>query len=265
MTDEPRGADGIVTTPLDPVDGPFLDSVGPQLRIVAQYAVGLDNLDLEAARARGVVVTSTPDVLTEATAELTIGLLLALVRRIAEGDRLLRARGPWLWGPTFMLGIGLGGKALGIVGMGRIGRAVARLAEAHGMEVRDARGLAGLEELDVLSLHCPLTPETHHLIDERALVRMRPSAVLVNTARGAIVDEAALVRALRDGTIAGAALDVYEHEPDVPGELLALDNVVVAPHLGSATVEARVAMGMLCVEALRAVLLEGRVPANAVV
>ncbi len=240
---------------MDRVDASFLDRAGPQLRIVANHAVGLDNVDLEEAARRGIVVANTPDVLTQATAELTIGLLLALVRRIAEGDRLLRRRGEWRWGPTFMLGTGVAGKTLGIVGMGRIGTAVARLAEAHEMRVVDARGLAGLEEVDVLSLHCPLTPQTHHLIDAAALARMKPTAFLVNTARGAIVDEAALVEALRRGTIAGAALDVFEHEPDVREELYALENVVLSPHLGSATLETREAMGMLCVEALSRVLL----------
>ena len=269
LVDAPAGADGVVAMLTVRVDDAFLDAAGPQLRVVANYAVGVDNVDLEAARRRGVVVANTPDVLTHATAELAIALVLALLRRVAEGDRFVRSGQPWRFSVDFMLGEGLDGKLLGIVGGGRIGRETARLAEALGMRVR----IAGrgdpleplLEEADVVSLHCPLTPETRHLIDAAALARMKPTAVLVNTARGPVVDEAALARALHEGRIAGAALDVYELEPEVTRELLGLENVVLTPHLGSATRETRVAMGMLCVEALVAVLLEGRVPANAVV
>jgi glyoxylate reductase len=250
------------------VDDPFLAAAGPQLRVVANYAVGVDNIDLEAARRRGVIVTNTPDVLTRATAELAIALMLALVRRVAEGDRFVRLREPWRFSLEFMLGTGLDGKTLLVVGPGRIGRETGRLAEALGMRVLMAgRGdpLAELvREVDVVSIHCPLTDETRHLIDASVLHRMRPTAMLVNTARGPIVDEAALVDALRQGTVAGAALDVFEREPEVEEGLLELDNVVLTPHLGSATRETRVAMGMLCVEALRAVLLENRIPANAV-
>ena len=261
----PDGADGIVATPADRVDSAFLDRVGPQLRVVAMYAVGTDNVDLEAARARGIVVTNTPGVLTRATAELTIALLLALARRIVEGDRLIRRGEPWRWTPAFMLGSGLHGKTIAVVGFGRIGREVARLAEALGMRVLHSRPLADLlDEADVVSLHVPLTGTTRHLIDANALRRMKPSAVLVNTSRGAVVDDAALVVALETGEIAGAALDVYEHEPDVHPGLVRRENVVLAPHLGSATAETRDAMGMLVLEGLRAVLLEGRVPENAV-
>jgi glyoxylate reductase len=267
IVETPVGADGIVVTPAVTVDGAYLDASGPQLRIVANYAVGLDNVDLEAARARGVTVTNTPAVLTNATAEHAIGLVLALLRRICEGDRALRRRDPWEWGPDFMVGEGLEGKRILVVGPGRIGRRVAELAEAHGAAVELAgRGddlRSALALADVVSLHCPLTPETHHLIDEAALSAMKPSAILVNTARGAVVDEAALVSALRGGSIAGAALDVFEHEPAVSEELLALENVVLTPHIASATRDARLAMGMLCVSALRAVLLEGRRPPNA--
>ena len=237
--------------------------------MVANYAVGFDNVDLPAATARGVVVTNTPDVLTEATAELAIGLMLALVRRIAEGDRLLRRREPWAWAPTFMLGHGLAGRTLGIVGLGHIGREVARLAVALGMKVVHSSRTHGLPlgELlalaDVVSLHAPLTPQTRHLLDDGALLRMRPGAVLVNTSRGALVDEKALVAALEGGGIAGAALDVYEREPEVEDALTRLENVVLAPHLGSATVETREAMGLLCVESLRVALLEGRCPPRA--
>jgi glyoxylate reductase len=237
--------------------------------VVANFGVGVDNIDLDATRARGIVVANTPDVLTRATAELAIALALALLRRIAEGDRLIRRREPWQPSPTFLLGEGLAGKTLGIVGHGRLGAETAELGRGLGMHVVTAgRGeLLGrlLAAADVVSLHVPLTPDTRHLIDAEALAAMRPTAVLVNTARGPVVDEAALVRALRAGEIAGAALDVYEAEPHVSEELLALENVVLTPHIGSATRETREAMGMLCVDALRAVLIEGRVPENAVV
>jgi glyoxylate reductase len=260
-------AAGLVTMLTDRVDAELLDAAGPQLRIVANYAVGLDNVDIDACRARDIVVTHTPDVLTEATAELTMALILAVARRVAEGDRLVRRRQPWQWAPTFMLGRGLRGLTIGIVGFGRIGSAVARLAEAYGTEVMHT-GRLGLDELlpaaDVLTLHVPLTSETHHLIGEHELAQMKPTAYLVNTSRGPVVDEAALARALAEGRIAGAALDVYEHEPDVEETLLELDNVVLTPHIASATHAAREAMGRACVEALRAVLLQGRAPANAV-
>jgi lactate dehydrogenase-like 2-hydroxyacid dehydrogenase len=268
LVDGPSGADGVVVTPAVRVDAAFLDAAGPQLRIVANYAVGIDNLDLQAARERGVVVTNTPGVLTNATAEHTIGLMLALLRRIPEGDRSLRRHDEWEWGPDFMIGESLEGKELLVVGPGRIGRRVAELAEAFGARVTYAgRGddlHALLGTADVVSLHCPLTPETRHLIDADALNRMKPTTVLVNTARGLVVDEAALVAALRASSLAGAALDVFEHEPAVSQELLTMENVVVTPHIASATSDARLAMGMLCVSALRSVLLEGRTPANAV-
>jgi glyoxylate reductase len=268
LSDTPEGADGIVSMLTTRVDGAFLDRAGPQLRVVANYAVGVNNVDLDAAVQRGVLVANTPDVLTRATAELAVGLMLALLRRIAEGDRFVRRRAPWEFSLEFMLGSGLDGKRLLVVGAGRIGRETARLAEAFGAEPRlagrddDLHALLG--DADVVSLHVPLTDETRHLIDAPMLAAMRPTAVLVNTARGPIVDERALVAALEAGTIAGAALDVYEREPEVEEGLLALENVVLTPHLGSATRDTRVAMGMLCVEALRAVLLDGRRPANAV-
>jgi glyoxylate reductase len=264
------GKDGLMLMLTDRVDDELLDAAGPQLRIVADYAVGIDNVDLEACRRRGIVVSNTPDVLTETTAELTIAIVLALLRRVAEGDRLIRRGEEWIWAPNLMLGRGLPGLRLGLVGHGRIGRAVERLARAHGMEVTHSTRSGGvpLDELlaasDVVSLHLPLTDDSRHLIDEAALARMKPTAVLVNVSRGPIVDEEALVAALRAGRIAGAALDVFEREPEVHPGLLELENVVLVPHLGSATEETREAMGMLCVEALRAVLLEGRVPPNAV-
>jgi glyoxylate reductase len=262
LVDEPAGVDGLLATPRDRVDAALLDLARP--RVVANFAVGYDNVDLEAATARGVVVTNTPDVLTRATAELTIALMLALLRRIAEGDRLVRAGKPWRIAPTFMLGRGLDGLTLGIVGFGRIGREVARLAEAHGMRVLATRATPLdelLAEADVVTFHVPLNAETRHLVDPR---RLKAGAVLVNTSRGPVVDEAALVAALRDGHLAGAALDVFEHEPEIHPGLLELENVVLTPHLASATEEAREAMGRLCLEALTAVLLEGRVPDTAV-
>jgi glyoxylate reductase len=250
------GCDGLVTMLTDRVDLELLDAAGPQLRIVANYAVGLDNVDLEECERRGITVSNTPDVLTDATAEMTIALVLALMRRIAEGDRFLRRREPWLWAPTFVLGRGLAGSTLGIVGYGRIGQAVARLAAAHDMNVVHSLRLDELLGVaDVVSLHVPLTKETHHLIGERELALMKPTAYLVNTSRGAVVDEHALATALTEGRIAGAALDVFEREPEVEEALLALENVVLTPHIASATHEAREAMGMLCVKALRQVLL----------
>ena len=268
LVDAPDGADGVLSLLTSTVDAAFLDRVGPQLRVVANYAVGVNNIDLRAAAERDVVVANTPDVLTRTTAELAVGLMLALLRRIAEGDRFVRRRAEWEFSLEFMLGSSLDRKRVLIVGPGRIGRETGRLAEAFGAtasfasRVDDLRAL--LAEADVVSLHVPLTDGTRHLIGAGELEAMRPTAVLVNTARGPIVDESALVTALRDGVLAGAALDVFEREPEVEAGLLGLENVVLTPHLGSATRDTRIAMGMLCVEALRAVLLEGRRPANAV-
>jgi lactate dehydrogenase-like 2-hydroxyacid dehydrogenase len=268
LLDAPQGANGVVTTSAIPVDAAFLDAAGPELRIVANYAVGLDNIDQALMRERGVVVSNTPGVLTNATAEHALGLMLALLRRIVEGDRALRRRDEWEWGPDFMVGEGLDGKELLVVGPGRIGRRAAELAEAHGARAsfagRNDDLHAALSSADVVSLHCPLTPETHHLIDRDALAAMKPTAVLVNTARGPVVDEAALVAALQADALAGAALDVFEHEPAVSEELLGMENVVLTPHIASATRETRHAMGLLVVSALRAVLLEDRIPENAV-
>jgi glyoxylate reductase len=252
-----EGRDGLVTMLTDRVDAELLDAAGPSLRVVANYAVGLDNVDLDECERRGIVVANTPDVLTAATAEMTLALMLALTRRVVEGDRFLRRREEWQWAPTFMVGRGLRGLTLGIVGWGRIGQEVGRLALAHEMTVVHAGELSLddlLETVNIVSLHVPLTEETHHLIGERELALMKPSAYLVNTSRGPVVDEPALARALAEGRIAGAGLDVYEHEPRVTTALLELDNVILVPHLGSATHEAREAMGMLCVRALRDVL-----------
>ena len=239
LVPEPGGAEGIVSMLTVRVNGDYLDRAGPQLRVVANYAVGVNNVDLVEAGRRGIVVANTPDVLTRATAELALGLMLALLRRIAEGDRFVRRRDEWQFSLEFMLGASLDGKHVLVVGPGRIGRETARLAEAFGarpvLAGRDDdldRLLAGA---DVVSLHVPLTAETRHLIDAGRFASMKSSAVLVNTARGPIVDERALVDALRGGTIAGAALDVFEHEPAVEEGLLSLENVVLTPHLGSAT------------------------------
>jgi glyoxylate reductase len=257
------GADAILTLLHDRVDDELLEAAGPQLRCVANVAVGYDNVDVEAAARRGAVVTNTPGVLDDATADLTLALILAATRRVVEGDRLIRAGRPWTWGMSFMLGSGLRGKTLGIVGLGGIGRRVAERARAFGMQIAyhsrhpaPAEIVAELEaerqplewllaQADVLSLHCPLTPETHHLIGSSELALMKRSAVLVNAARGPVVDEGALAAALTAGEIAAAGLDVYEQEPRVEPALLNLENVVLSPHLGSATVETRTAMAEL--------------------
>lgn len=273
ISEEIAGSAGLVIIPADVVGAELFDAAGPGLRVVANFGVGYDSVDVQEATRRGIVVSNTPDVLTEATAELTIALLLALLRRVAEGDRLVRRRERWALAPTFMLGEGLAGKTIGIVGLGRIGMEVARLAEAFGMRVQHTRGSGAYEELpldrllaeaDVVSLHVPLTSETRHLVGARELALMRQTAVLVNVSRGPVVDEQALVDALISGRIAGAALDVYEQEPEVSSGLLDLENVVLSPHLGSSTHAAREAMGMLCADALEAVLLRDELPANAV-
>ena len=264
------GCDGLMTMLTDRIDEELLDTAGPKLRVVANYAVGLDNVDLAACARRGVVVSHTPHVLTATVAELTMALILTRTRRVAEGDRLIRRREEWIWAPNLMLGHDLTGKVLGLVGHGEIAKAVEQRAVAHGMRVVYHSRRSGmplgelLETADVVSLHVPLTDETRHLIGERELALMKPTAYLVNTSRGPVVDEAALARALAEDRLAGAALDVFEHEPEVTEALLSLENVVLTPHLGSATLETRTAMGMLCVDALRAVLLEDRVPENAV-
>ena len=266
------GADAAVTLLHDRVDDAFLDAAGPALRIVANVAVGYDNVDVEACARRGVVVSNTPGVLTEATADIAFALILMSTRRLGEGERLIRARTPWSWSMFFMLGTGLQGKTLGIVGLGKIGQATARRARAFGMEIvyagrrRAAEDVEAelrarflpLDELlttaDVVTLHCPLSADTRHLIDAAALARMQPSSHLVNTTRGPVVDEAALAGALRAGAIAGAGLDVFEREPEVHPDLLELENVVLIPHLGSATIETRTAMGVLAAENVVAVL-----------
>jgi glyoxylate reductase len=273
-------ADAAVTLLTNKVDEGFLDAA-PNLRIVANVAVGFNNVDVAACARRGVHVSNTPGVLADATADLAMALILMVTRRLAEGERLIRSGQPWAWSMFMMLGSGIQGRRLGIIGMGGIGEALARRARAFGMQVTyhnrrpvaaevaahlDAQRLE-LEELlatsDVVSVNCPYNADTHHLIDAAALARMKPSAFLVNTARGPIVDEAALVDALRSGVIAGAALDVFEHEPQLHPGLLGLDNAVLVPHLGSATIETRGAMAELAARNVVEVLA-GRPPVTPV-
>ncbi|WP_193047786.1 2-hydroxyacid dehydrogenase [Mycolicibacterium baixiangningiae] len=270
LCDAVRGAAAVVSMLNDRIDDSVLTAAGTQLRVVANTAVGYDNLDVAAIARHGATATNTPGVLVDATADLTMALLLDVTRRVSEGDRLIRSGQSWSWDIGFMLGTGLQRKRLGIIGMGHIGRAVAERATAFGMNVvyharREHPGVIGrrvpLEELlatsDVVSLHCPLTADTRHLIDAAALHRMKARSYLINTARGPIVDESALVNALATGVIAGAGLDVYEHEPDVHPALRGLANVLLAPHLGSATVETRTRMAELAVENVVQVLTGG--------
>jgi len=254
-------ADALITLLSDRVDRELLESC-PRLRIVSNYAVGYDNIDLKCATERAIWVTITPDVLTEATADLTFALLLGVARRLREAERMLRAGEFAGWAPSLLLGKELSGGVLGLVGFGRIGQAVARRARGFGMDVlytsrSEVRGDHGairveldelLERSDAVSLHCPLMPETHHLIGRDELRRMRPDAILINTARGPVVDEAALVEALESGIIRGAGLDVFEQEPAVHPGLLARDDVMLLPHIGSATETARRRMAELAVD-----------------
>jgi glyoxylate reductase len=268
------GKDALVCLMTDEIDQRVIDA-GTRLKIVANVAVGYNNIDHAYARSRGIVVTNTPDVLTESVADFTWALILAITRRLAEGDRLIR-RGGWkAWAFDFMLGTELKGKQLGLVGFGRIARAVAARAPAFGMRVAGSDIVAAdgpyermsldrlLNTSDVVSLHVNLTPDTRHLIDKKALARMKRSAYLVNTSRGAVIEDAALVWALEQRLIAGAALDVYENEPAVHPGLLPLENVLLVPHLASATTETRTAMASLAVDNVTAVLA-GRPPLTAV-
>lgn len=271
LQDALRSADAVLCTVTDRITADVLSVEPLRARMLANFGVGYNHIDTNAAKSRGLAVSNTPDVLTEATADVAMTLLLMVSRRAGEGERHVRT-GAWTgWRPTHMLGTQVSGKTLGLVGMGRIARAVARRAH-HGFGMRvifhdpyppsapEAAALGAepretleqvLEDSDFVSLHCPATPETRHLMNRERLARMRRSAFLINTARGDIVDETALVEALADGTIAGAGLDVYEREPEVSPELLAMENVVLLPHLGSATQETRVAMGQRAVENLR--------------
>lgn len=271
-----RGCRTLLTLVSDRVDGALLDAL-PEVRHVAQVAVGYDNVDVEACRARSVLVTHTPDVLTDATADLAFALLLAVARRLREGEALLRTGRFVGWSPTMLLGMELAGRTLGVFGFGRIGQAVARRAHGFGMrvvycsrspappEVEAALGAervdfeALLARSDVLSIHAPLRPDTRHRFDAKALAAMKPGSILINTARGPILDEACLAHALEHGPLFGAGLDVYEHEPAVHPSLVDRDDVVLLPHLGSATVEARRRMAETAlVDALR--VLRGEPP-----
>jgi len=270
-----RAADALVCLLLDRIDDAVLAGA-PKLQIVANCAVGVDNIDLAAAARRNIAVSNTPDVLTEATAELAFTLMLSAARRIGEGERLIRS-GAWTgWALDQLLGVQLHGKTLGILGFGRIGQAMARRGLGFGMSVvyfhpREVTAGAArrveLDELfataDVVSLHCPLTPETRNVVDARRLALMKPTAILVNTARGDCVDEPALIAALTSGALFGAGLDVYVGEPKINRDLLSCPRLVLAPHIGSATTETRTAMAQLCADAVIAVL-SGRRPANLV-
>ncbi len=272
-------ADAAIVTLGDRIDAETIHAA-TRLKILANYAVGYNNIDLAAARARGLIVTNTPGVLTDATADLTWALILATARRVVEGDALVRS-GHWTgWSPTQLMGAEVSGKALGIIGMGRIGQAVAHRAVGFRMPVRyhtrqpiataslprewEHRSLQDLlGEADIVTIHLPLTPSTHHLIGARELAWMRPTAFLINTARGPIVDEGAMIEALKTGIIAGAGLDVYEQEPALHPTLAQLKQVVLLPHLGSATLHARVQMGLVCLRNIEAVL-EGHSAPNQV-
>ncbi len=264
-------ADALLCTVTDRLSADVLAAEPLRTKLLANFGVGFNNIDIDAAKARGIAVSNTPDVLTDATADLAMTLLLGIARRAGEGERQVRSHGWTGWRPTHMLGTQVSGKVLGLIGMGRIARAVARRAhdgfgmkvifhdpfppppdvvQALGAEPRE-RLEQVLEEADFVSLHCPATPETRHLIDATRLGQMRRSAFLINTARGDVVDEAALVAALRERQIAGAGLDVYEREPEVSPALLTMENVMLLPHLGSATEETRIAMGMRALENLR--------------
>jgi len=272
------GMDAIITMLTEKVDREFLDAAGPQLKIVANHAVGFDNIVLADCTAAGIPATNTPDVLTETTADTAWVLLMTAARRVGEGERFLRARNEWIWGPLMMLGQDVHHKTIGIVGFGRIGQAVARRATGFGMRViyHDAISLppevekeSGAErcdldellaEADFISIHTNLTPETRHMFSTQQFRRMKSTAVLVNSSRGPVVDEEALAQALADDEIFAAGLDVFENEPEVHPGLLDLENVVIIPHLGSATVDTRRAMGLLAVDNVFAALDGERPP-----
>jgi glyoxylate reductase len=260
-------ADAAITLLSDPLTSRVLEA-NPNLRIIANYAVGYNNIDIDAARDFGIRITNTPGVLTEATADLTIALILAVTRRLVEGDREVRTTGRCIWEPLHLLGTGLQGKRIGIVGMGRIGTAVAERARAFGMDVIGVRRGEPLDELlatsDIVSVHTPLSSETRHIIDANAIAKTKRGAYLINTSRGPLVDEDALCDALERGHLRGAALDVYEHEPRVSPRLIAMDNVVIVPHIGSATVEARTAMAQIAATDVL-LFLRGESPRHVVV
>ena len=254
----------LVPTVTDRVDRALISQAGPHLKLIANFGTGVDNIDLDTARVRGIIVTNTPGVLTEDTADMTMALILSVPRRLAEGTALLKdPRRPWDgWSPTWMLGHRIYGKRLGIIGMGRIGQAVARRAKAFGLQIHyhNRRRVAEeieqeleatywdsldqmLARMDIISVNCPHTPATYHLLSARRLKLLKPSAYIVNTARGEVIDENELARLIESGQIAGAGLDVFEHEPAINPKLLASDRVVALPHMGSATLEGRIDMG----------------------
>lgn len=277
-----RIADVLVPTVTDRINAKVIAAAGDNLKLIANYGTGFDHIDLRAARARGITVTNTPDVLTEDTADMTMALILAVPRRLTEGERVLRA-GRWTgWSPTWMLGRRVSGKRLGIVGMGRIGQAVARRARAFHMSIHyhnrrrvhpdietelEAIYHESLDQMlsrmDIITVHCPHTPATFHLLSARRLKLLQPHAYIVNTARGEIIDEIALVRMLKNREIAGAGLDVYENEPAVNPKLLQAENVVLLPHMGSATVEGRIGMGECVVINIQS-WIDGHRPPNRV-
>ena len=255
-------ADVLVPTVTDRIDAEILAGAGPTLKLIASFGTGVDHVDLAAAQRRGIIVTNTPGVLTEDTADMTMALILAVSRRLAEGERLIRSGGWTGWGPTSMLGHRIWGKRLGIVGMGRIGSAVARRAKGFGLSVhyhnrrrapesveQDLEAIYWesldqmLARVDVISVNCPHTPATFHLLSARRLALVQPHAIVVNTSRGEVLDEQALTRLLRERKIAGVGLDVFEHEPAINPKLRQLDNAVLLPHMGSATIEGRIDMG----------------------
>src|SRR5881394_4646295 len=258
-----RTADVLVPTVTDEITDQMLQQPDCKLRLIANFGNGVDNIDVVAAHARGITVTNTPKVLTDDTADMTMALILAVPRRLIEGASVLTEGKNWAgWSPTWMLGHRIGGKRLGIIGMGRIGQAVARRARAFGLQIHyhnrkpvssriseevEATYWESLDQMlarmDVVSVNCPHTPATFHLLSARRLKLMKPTAIIVNTARGEVIDENAMVRMLKAGELAGAGLDVYEHEPQVNPKLLELDNVVLLPHMGSATLEGRIEMG----------------------
>jgi glyoxylate reductase len=272
------GRDALITMLTEKVDAELLAAAGTQLKIVANHAVGFDNIDVAACTSAGVLATNTPDVLTETTADTAFSLLMAAARRVGEGERFLRAGRQWIWGPLMMLGQDVHHKTIGIVGFGRIGQAVARRAKGFGMrviyadayrlppEVEDETGATRmelndlLEEADFISIHTNLTADTRHLFGAEAFKRMKPTAVVVNTSRGPVVDESALADALESNEIFSAGLDVFEQEPAVEARLLEMENVVVIPHLGSATFDTRDAMGNLAVDNVFAALSGIRPP-----
>jgi glyoxylate reductase len=276
-----KGKDGVISLLTDRMDGEAMDAAGPQLKVIANYAVGFNNIVVPDATERGIVVTNTPEVLTETTADMAWSLIMAVCRRVAEGDDFLRSKKPWDWAPLMMIGADVYGKTLGILGLGRIGQAVARRAQGFNMKViyydafrqkpkvEKALGVqyktfqSVLKQADIISVHTPLMKETTHLINAKVFKAMKKTAYVVNTSRGPVVDEAALAKALQRGDIAGAGIDVFEEEPKVHPGLLKCRNAVITPHIASATIETRTAMGTLAASNLIAVL-KGRKPPTSV-